>query len=120
MSAGASITAVDKGIVELKAAVSNMHAQVESLHRKVDKSVYHTHLRVYKLTSWYSLTEKASEALKLKRKPLALNHIRSRKSVQGLLDKRLGALENLESTLLTVEAAASDIEVSKTNVLGFL
>ncbi|KAF9053885.1 hypothetical protein BDZ89DRAFT_1098331 [Hymenopellis radicata] len=90
----AQLTAVDKGILELKVAVANMQTQVEQLHNKVD-----------------SLTQRASDALKQKRKPMALSCIRSRKAVQDLLTKRLTALDNLEGTLLSVEAAAGDIDI---------
>ncbi|KAJ3763887.1 Snf7-domain-containing protein [Lentinula raphanica] len=92
--ATADITAVDRGILELKTAVANLHFQIEGLHRKVD-----------------SCTEKAGEALKQKRKPLALSYLRSKKQLDQLLTKRLGALANLEGTLIQVEGAAGDIEI---------
>ncbi|KIY72107.1 hypothetical protein CYLTODRAFT_344696 [Cylindrobasidium torrendii FP15055 ss-10] len=92
--AATTITAVDEGILELKDAVTSMYSQVDSLHKRID-----------------SLTQRAGEALKYKRKPMALNLIRTRKQVEGLLQKRLGALENLESTLISVEAAAGDVEI---------
>lgn len=44
---------------------------------------------------------------------MALSYIRSRKQLQEVLSKRLGSLATLESTLLTVETAAGDIEVSR-------
>ena len=58
-----------------------------------------------------SCTRKASSALQQKRKPLALSYIRSRKHLEDLLSKRLGSLGTLEGTLITVEAAAGDVEV---------
>ncbi|KAF8077814.1 hypothetical protein FPV67DRAFT_1463120 [Lyophyllum atratum] len=58
-------------------------------------------------------TQKATAALQQKRKPIALSHIRVRKQLEDLLSKRLGSLENLESTLLRVEAAAGDIQIMK-------
>jgi len=42
---------------------------------------------------------------------MALNHLRLRKQLEDLLSKRLGSLGTLESTLISVEAAAGDIEV---------
>jgi hypothetical protein len=33
------VTPVDRGILELKTAVSNLHAQVDSLHKKIDEYV---------------------------------------------------------------------------------
>ena len=56
-------------------------------------------------------TEKASSALKQKRKEIALSHLRARKQLEDILVKRSKALENLESTLWTVEHAAGDVEV---------
>ena len=56
-------------------------------------------------------TEKASSALKQNRKEIALGHLRARKQLEDILVKRSKALENLESTLWTVEHAAGDVEV---------
>ena len=56
-------------------------------------------------------TEKASSALKQNRKEIALSHLRARKQLEDILVKRSKALENLESTLWTVEHAAGDVEV---------
>ena len=56
-------------------------------------------------------TEKASAALKHNRKEIALGHLRARKQLEDILVKRSKALENLESTLWTVEHAAGDVEV---------
>ncbi|KAJ3991784.1 Snf7-domain-containing protein [Lentinula boryana] len=92
--AEAEINAVDRGILELKTAVENLHTQIEGLQRKIDVC-----------------TQKASEALKQKRKPLALSYLRSKKLLDELLTKRLGALGNLEGTLIQVEGAAGDIEI---------
>ncbi|KAJ4487765.1 Snf7-domain-containing protein [Lentinula aciculospora] len=90
----AEITAIDRGILELKTAVANLHSQIEGLQRKID-----------------SCTEKAGEALKQKRKPIALSYLRSKKELNELLTKRLGTLGNLEGTLIQVEGAAGDIEI---------
>ena len=56
-------------------------------------------------------TEKASSALKQNRKEIALGHLRARRQLEDILVKRSKALENLESTLWTVEHAAGDVEV---------
>lgn len=58
-------------------------------------------------------TQNASLALKNNRKEVALSHLRARKQLEDLLNKRLGALENLQSTLLSVERAAGDVEVRR-------
>ncbi|CAA7271563.1 unnamed protein product [Cyclocybe aegerita] len=93
---GRTITAVDRGIVELKSAVHNLQAQVDSLQNKIDEC-----------------TKKASAALQRKQKPVALNYIRSRKQLEDLLQKRLGSLSTLQSTFMTVEAAAGDVDIMK-------
>jgi len=40
-----------------------------------------------------------------------MGYLRSRKQLEEVLNKRLGALSTLESTFITVEAAAGDVEV---------
>ncbi|PPQ63058.1 hypothetical protein CVT24_005913 [Panaeolus cyanescens] len=91
-----TITAVDRGILELKTAIRNLNAQVEALQRKINE--------------W---TKRASLALQQKQKPVAINYLKNRKEVEALLEKRLASLGTLESTLLTVEAAAGDVEIMK-------
>ncbi|KIK57660.1 hypothetical protein GYMLUDRAFT_172146 [Collybiopsis luxurians FD-317 M1] len=90
----AEITAVDHGILELKTAVANLRLQIEGIQRKIDLCM-----------------DKASEALKQKRKSIALGYLRSKKQLEDLLSKRLGSLSNLEGTLIQVEGAAGDIEI---------
>ncbi|KAF8163455.1 Snf7-domain-containing protein [Crassisporium funariophilum] len=91
------ITAVDRGILELKSAIRNLRVQVESLQSKMDEC-----------------TKKASAALQQKRKPVALSYLRSRKHLEDILSKRLGSLSTLESTFATVETAAGDVAIMKT------
>ncbi|EAU88757.2 hypothetical protein CC1G_01130 [Coprinopsis cinerea okayama7 len=89
-----TITAVDRGVLELKNAVESVRTQIDALQRKMDRC-----------------TRDASAALRQDRKAIALNHIRLRKQLQELLTKRLSSLSTLESTLLTVEASMGDIEI---------
>ncbi|KAF7304965.1 hypothetical protein MKEN_01211200 [Mycena kentingensis (nom. inval.)] len=90
------ITAIDRGILELKEAVEHLQAQVSKIQRKMAVC-----------------TEKATLALQQKLKPVALSHLRQRKQLEDLLRKRLGALETLEATQLSVETAAGDVEILK-------
>ena len=53
-----------------------------------------------------------SNALRQQRKSIALAELRFKKHLEDLLSKRLGSLHNLESTLISVETAAGDVEVS--------
>lgn len=93
----AEITAIDVGVLELKTAVGNLDAAIERLHVQIDDR-----------------TEKASAALRQKRKEVALSHIRARKQFEDLLKKRLASLDTLHSTLIRVEASAGDVEIMKT------
>ncbi|GLB34835.1 putative snf7 [Lyophyllum shimeji] len=96
LSAPREINGADRGILELRGAVQNLHAQVDELQHKMDEC-----------------TLKAAAALRQKQKAVALSHLRLKKQLEDLLSKRLGSLDNLESTLLRVEAAAGDIEIMK-------
>jgi charged multivesicular body protein 7 len=91
------VTAIDRSILELKTAVSNLQDQVDHLHSKMDET-----------------TKRISTALRQQQKSIALAHLRFKKSLEEVLTKRLGALQNLESTLMSVETAAGDIEIMKT------
>lgn len=156
------ITAVDRGVLELKNAVANLDSQIANIQSKIDGSVsaplfffpssfiispfppcipclalqpcyYRPHpvvpftpcqIAYGSLADRFSLVytgprplctdrcmEKATAALRQKRKELALSYIRSRKQLEDLLKRRLGSLETLHATLIRVEAAAGDIEV---------
>ncbi|KAL4067921.1 Snf7-domain-containing protein [Scleroderma citrinum] len=91
------VTTVDYGILELKTAVNNLQAQVDRVQNKIDET-----------------TTRISTALRQQQKSIALAHLRFKKSLEELLTKRLGALQNLESTLMSVETAAGDVEIMKT------
>ncbi|KAF9454637.1 hypothetical protein P691DRAFT_754563 [Macrolepiota fuliginosa MF-IS2] len=91
------ITTVDRGILELKSAISNMQRQVDGIHRKMDE-----------------YTNKATTALQQKWKSLALSYLKSRKQLEDLRNKRLVSLSTLESTMLSIETAAGDIQIMKT------
>lgn len=91
------ITAVDRGILQLKTAVRNLREQVDSIQNKIDQT-----------------TLNISNALRQQRKSIALAELRFKKHLDDLLSKRLGSLHNLESTLISVETAAGDVEIMKT------
>ncbi|KAF8557312.1 hypothetical protein OG21DRAFT_1435544 [Imleria badia] len=91
------VTAIDRGILELKIAVANLQDQVDRLHGKMDET-----------------SKRISTALRQQQKSIALAHLRFKKSLEEVLTKRLGALQNLEATLMSVETAAGDIEIMKT------
>ncbi|KAJ8475390.1 hypothetical protein ONZ45_g15624 [Pleurotus djamor] len=91
-----TITVVDRGILELKNAVENMHKQIESLQSRIA-----------------NLTAKASSAIRDKQKAVATGYLKSRKQLQDVLERRLGSLQTLEATLYSVEEAAQDIQIMK-------
>ncbi|KIJ16763.1 hypothetical protein PAXINDRAFT_75026 [Paxillus involutus ATCC 200175] len=91
------VTPVDRGILELKTAISNLQIQVDRLQGKMEET-----------------TNRISTALKQQQKSIALAHLRFRKNLEDVLTKRLGALQNLEATLMSVETAAGDLEIMKT------
>ncbi|KAJ8586100.1 hypothetical protein M405DRAFT_772128 [Rhizopogon salebrosus TDB-379] len=91
------ITAVDRGILELKTAVRNLREQVDGIQNKIDQT-----------------TSKISNSLRQQRKSIALAELRIKKHLEDLLSKRLGSLHNLESTLISVETAAGDVEIMRT------
>lgn len=91
------ITAVDRGILELKTAVINLREQVDGIQNKIEQT-----------------SSNISNALRQQRKSIALAELRFKKHLDDLLSKRLGSLHNLESTLISVETAAGDVEIMKT------
>lgn len=56
-------------------------------------------------------------ALRQKRKEVAMSHLRERKLYEDLLKKRLSSLDTLRATLVRVEAAAGDVEVSSIHTI---
>jgi charged multivesicular body protein 7 len=51
-------------------------------------------------------------AIRQQHKTLALSYLRSRKQLEEVLTHRLGSLEILQSTLLRIEGAAENIQVT--------
>ncbi|KAI0807317.1 Snf7-domain-containing protein [Fomes fomentarius] len=90
------VTTVDTGILALKTSVEKLHAQVDSLQHRIDQQ-----------------TQQISDALRQKRKEIAMTRLRARKQLEEVLKKRLSSLDLLQSTLLRVETSAGDIEIVK-------
>ncbi|KAG6329260.1 hypothetical protein ID866_9828 [Astraeus odoratus] len=91
------VTVIDRGILELKTAISNLQTQTDKIQHKINDT-----------------TMRISTALRHQQKSIALAHLRFKKGLEEILTKRLGALQNLESTLMSVETAAGDVEIMKT------
>jgi hypothetical protein len=67
-----------------------------------------------------SCKTKAVAAIRQQHKSLALSYLRSRKQFEDALTQRLGSLEILQSTLLSVEGAAENIQVTYSLVVPAL
>ncbi len=59
-----------------------------------------------------SYKTKATNAIRHQHKSLALSYLRSRQQLEHVLKQRIGSLEILQSTLIRVEGAANDIQVT--------
>jgi hypothetical protein len=58
-------------------------------------------------------------AIRQQHKSLALSYLRSRKQFEDVLTQRLGSLEILQSTLLRIEGAAENIQVTSPPLESF-
>ena len=94
--------------------MENLQAQIDGIQPKIDELSGPRRIkdRIPTPLTFYRTTRKASSALRLKQKTVALSYLRSRKQLEEILTKRIGSLETLESMLMRVESAAGDIEVS--------
>ncbi|TFK91023.1 hypothetical protein K466DRAFT_596452 [Polyporus arcularius HHB13444] len=90
------VTPVDTGILALKTSIERLQAQVDTVQHRIDQ-----------------LTQQISDALRQKRKEIAMTHLRARKQFEEVLKKRLSSMELLRSTLIRVETSAGDIEIMK-------
>ncbi|EJD41067.1 hypothetical protein AURDEDRAFT_90579 [Auricularia subglabra TFB-10046 SS5] len=89
-----AITEVDRGVLQMETAVVKLEAQVAEIQKQISERA-----------------EKISTALRAAQKTLAMSYLRSRKQLEDLLSKRLGALETLQTQLSTVERAVGDAEI---------
>jgi hypothetical protein len=55
--------------------------------------------------------QKAKHHLSLSQKPIALSHLKSKKQLEDLLLKRIGATQQLEAVLRSIDQAKGDIEI---------
>ncbi|KAI0275890.1 Snf7-domain-containing protein [Russula aff. rugulosa BPL654] len=91
------VTAIDRPILELKSAIADISTQIDHITGKIE-----------------SCKTKAMAAIRQQHKSLALSYLRSRKQFEDVLAQRLGSLEVLQSTLLSIEGAAENIQIVKT------
>ncbi|KZV97027.1 hypothetical protein EXIGLDRAFT_608524 [Exidia glandulosa HHB12029] len=93
-STATSITEVDRGVLEMQMAVERLETQVEDIRKQIAQR-----------------TERIATALRAAQKTLAMSYLRSRKQLEDLLSKRLGALDTLQSQLSAIERAVGDAEI---------
>ncbi|KAL1742383.1 Snf7-domain-containing protein [Schizophyllum fasciatum] len=91
-----AITAVDKGVIELRTAIDSLNSQVSALQKRMDEC-----------------TSKAKDALRSGQKTMATTYLRTKKHLEEVLNRRLGSLTTLEGTLISVETARGDAEIMK-------
>ncbi|CDZ96763.1 Uncharacterized conserved protein [Phaffia rhodozyma] len=90
------ITSVDHGVLEMATTVARLKSQMDELDIRI--------------------TERANqvkEALRKNQKTVAMSYLRSKKSLEELVLKRLSSLETVQGVLLKIETAAGDIEILK-------
>ncbi|PWN37494.1 uncharacterized protein FA14DRAFT_114188, partial [Meira miltonrushii] len=90
------ITEHEKGIMDVR----DTHAKVEKQIEEIEKRIKERQSKVEK-------------CLKENSKSQALSYLRSKKTLEALLEKRVGTLETLHGILVKIEQAASDVEIMK-------
>ncbi|KAG8856046.1 hypothetical protein FRB96_006613 [Tulasnella sp. 330] len=90
------ISEVDRGILEMKATLRRLDNQIDEIERQITER-----------------TAKIKDLLYQGSKTLAMSYLRSKKQLEELLVKRLGSQETLQTVLLRIESAVTDVEIMK-------
>ncbi|TPX66825.1 hypothetical protein SpCBS45565_g04231 [Spizellomyces sp. 'palustris'] len=88
------ITNTDRGIVTMKSTVAMLHKQVDELEERI-----------------IDLTRMAQQRLRAGQKERALYHIRQKKLVTQVLEKRLHSVETIEGIIGKIQSAETETEV---------
>lgn len=91
-----AITEEEKGVVNVKDTYARLESQVEEIEMRIKE-------RQVKL----------EVALRDKKREQALSHLRSKKMLEEVLEKRTKSMETLHGVLIKIEQAASDVEIVK-------
>lgn len=86
----------EREIVKVRETYQQLESQVEDIGARIEER-----------------QGRVESSLRSNSKNQALSYLRSRKALEALRDKRVGALETLHGILLKIEQAASDVEVVK-------
>ncbi|KAJ9113220.1 hypothetical protein QFC22_006059 [Naganishia vaughanmartiniae] len=91
-----ALTDADKGTVAILSTLDKLDRQIEAVSKEIT-----------------SAQVKASNHLRLNQKNVALSYLRSKKQLESVLEKRVGAAEQLRSVLRGIENAHGDVEIMK-------
>ncbi|KAG7549003.1 hypothetical protein FFLO_03116 [Filobasidium floriforme] len=90
------VTEADRGTVAIMATLDKLDRQIEGIHEEM-----------------ISAQTKASTFLKQNQKTIALSYLRSKKQLESVLEKRVGAAEQLRTVLRGIDNAQGDAEIIK-------
>ncbi|EPQ32388.1 uncharacterized protein PFL1_00584 [Pseudozyma flocculosa PF-1] len=88
------ISEQDIGILQIADTSAKLEMQIAEIEKKIAER-----------------NDKIKAALQAKQKGQALSYLRSRKTLEDLLNKRMGSLETISGVLIKVEQAAGDVEI---------
>lgn len=84
----------ERNYLSLTETIKSLTKHIDTLHIRVD-----------------TLEKSARQMLSLKRKSAALSILRTKKSVQHMLDRRLQSLSTLETIVFKIQQAKTDVEI---------
>lgn len=94
------ITSTDQGILSIFSTRQALSQQIASLENRITE-------KTLKIKSLLASQSKSGQF-----EQVAKSHLKARKELEKVLLKRTEALGQLESVILSIESAASDVEVS--------
>ncbi|KAG0212247.1 hypothetical protein BGX28_006600 [Mortierella sp. GBA30] len=95
------ITAADRGIIELRHTCKRLEKQVQEVEGRMSE-----------------LKEKARICVRKNQRPQAAFALRTRKSLEDVLHKRLQSLDTLSSILFRIQSSETDAEILQSYRLG--
>ncbi|KAI5840718.1 hypothetical protein DFP73DRAFT_574523 [Morchella snyderi] len=90
----APVTQTDTTIAELKATIAGLHVQIDHLATRIS-----------------ACTDKARDALQRKNRIVAVAALKSKRLAEATLERRVGALGQLEEVLARIDQAAGNAEL---------
>ncbi|KAG0037363.1 hypothetical protein BGZ82_002652 [Podila clonocystis] len=96
-----SITAVDRGIIELRETCKRLDNQVQDIEERIAE-----------------LTDKARSCVRKGQRSQAAFALRQKKGLEEVLNKRLKSLETVNSILFRIQSSETDAEILQSYKLG--